>query len=58
MRDLRDPQKLGEALLARKTRPLSKAYDKKRFHVMDVSKDDSMQRVAQAEYAETLKSLK
>jgi hypothetical protein len=63
-RDLRDPQKLGEFLLRNKrpSRPfhcvadeLTGAADEV---IPNVSGDDSMQRVAQAEYAETLKGLK
>ena len=63
MRDLRDPEKLGEKLLQEaqhQKRPASACYDNNvmHFHIPDVSSDDSMQRVAQAEYAETLKGLK
>lgn len=53
MRDLRDPQKLGEWLLSSPTRPLSRAYDVFRVtrdHISDVSKDDSMGKECVREY--------
>ncbi len=56
-RDLRNPQLLGEALLRRRTRPLSAAYDRGRIDVPDVTHDDSMQKEAQEAYKETLETL-
>jgi hypothetical protein len=56
MRDLRDPQKLGQLLLGYKTRPLTKAYDRYSTDVADVSKDDSMCRITTAEYRAELES--
>jgi hypothetical protein len=64
MRDLRDPQILGGWLLNKAQEQKStcrRVYDANRVardHIADVSGDDSMQRVAQVEYAETLKGLK
>jgi hypothetical protein len=64
MRDQRDPQKLGEFLLRNKrpNKPLHFVADELTGHadevIPNVSGDDSMQRVAQAEYAETLKEMK
>ncbi len=61
-RDLRDPQKLGEKLIAEgqyQKKPLAAVYDNnvQHFHIPDVSKDDSMCKIAVEEYAETLKEM-
>lgn len=57
MRDLRDPEKLGELILKRTTRPLSKAYDRGKTNVPDVSHDNSMQKEAQEAYKPTMEIL-
>jgi hypothetical protein len=62
MRDLRDPQKLGEFLLRNKrpNKPLHFTADELTGHadekIPEVSKDDSLCKVTQAEYRAELEA--